>query len=446
MTRPLRPHPKGWPVVTLEPSPDAGFVLLAASGSTPDTGAAECWGGSIPWLTPKEVASRPSFRYVVGSERTISLPGLKQAGRLWEPGSVMLTKRAPVGVPVINRVAMATNQGFLNFTCGVKLMPEYLYWWLLANTPYLEAVANGSTYPELYVGDLFELEMPVPTLLAQQGIAYALGIIDDKIELNRRLSKTLEAMARMLFRSWFVDFDPVRAKAEGRDAGLPQVLADLFPNSFEDSDLGEIPRGWNVRPLRDLTSYFSRGIGPAYIKSGGICVLNQKCLRDQRIDFSIARRHNQAKRPTGERLLHRLDVLVNSTGVGTLGRAAQVWHLPEPSIVDSHMTVLRAAPDVDPWFFGVGLTGREAELEALGEGSTGQTELSRGRLGDLLCLVPPNEVQKQFGLAASQLLERLSSAQRESATLAALRDTLLPKLISGELRVKNLERLVAEVA
>jgi len=297
---------------------------------------------------------------------------------------------------------------------------------------------HGSTVDRIPLIDMASFPIAVPASIDEQrAIAHILGTLDDKIELNRRMNETLEAMARALFKSWFVDFDPVRAKAEGRDPGMPQPLAVLFPDSFDYSELGEIPRGWEVRPLRDLTGYLSRGIGPDYIESGGVCVLNQKCIRDRRIDFSKARRHDEFKKPTNERLLRRLDVLVNSTGVGTLGRAAQVWHLPEPSIVDSHVTVLRAALEVDPWFFGIGLTGREAEIEALGEGSTGQTELSRVRLGDLLCLSPPNEVRKQFGVAASQLLERLSSAQQESTTLAALRDALLPKLISGELRVED---------
>ena len=90
----------------------------------------------------------------------------------------------------------------------------------------------------------------MPPLDEQRAIAHILGTLDDKIELNRRMNETLEAMARALFKSWFVDFDPVRAKAEGRDPGLPQPLADLFPDSFEDSELGEIPKGWQVRRVR----------------------------------------------------------------------------------------------------------------------------------------------------------------------------------------------------
>src|SRR5437899_2121604 len=115
MTRPYRSHLRGWQVLTLEPNQEGQVILEAASGSTPDTVNAECWGGSIPWLTPKEVTDDYTYRYIEATERAITAVGLRQAGRLWPLNTVMLTKRAPVGVPVINRVAMATNQGFLNF-------------------------------------------------------------------------------------------------------------------------------------------------------------------------------------------------------------------------------------------------------------------------------------------------------------------------------------------
>ncbi len=304
----------------------------------------------------------------------------------------------------------------------------------------IEKVVVGSTQKTISLKSISELQIPIPPPDELEAIAAVHGALDDKIELNQRINETLEAMARALFQSWFVDFDPVRAKAEGRNPGLPQHFADLFPDSFEDSELGEIPRGWEVKPIRDLTCYLSRGISPSYLEDGGICVLNQKCIRDRRIDFAKARRHDLDKKAVDGRLLSRLDVLVNSTGVGTLGRAAQLWNLHEPAIVDSHVSVLRAAPGVDPWFLGVGLTGRESEIEALGEGSTGQTELSRVRLGELACVVPPTKLQHQFGSVAEQLFGRLATSQEESVTLATLRDTLLPKLISGELRVKDAER------
>src|SRR5712691_2194921 len=116
----------------------------------------------------------------------------------------------------------------------------------------LISVATGSVQQNLNITSVHGLDIPVPPLPDQRSIAHILSTLDDKIELNRRMNETLEAMARALFKSWFVDFDPVRAKAEGRDPGLPQPISDLFPNRFEDSDLGEIPEGWEAKTWRDL--------------------------------------------------------------------------------------------------------------------------------------------------------------------------------------------------
>lgn len=425
-----------WTVLPLEDCMDA---VIDYRGKTPEKTAF-----GIPLITAKVVKGgrieTPDEFIAVNDYAAWMRRGIPKAG------DVVITTEAPLGEVAqlgTERVALAQrlialrgktgllDNGFLKFLMQGEDVQEQL-----------RARASGTTVLGIKQSELRKVLLKLPRLSEQRAIAHILGTLDDKIELNRRMNETLEAMARALFKSWFVDFDPVRAKAEGRDPGFPKPLADLFPARLVDSEIGEIPEGWDVRPLRDLAEYLSRGIGPAYIESGGVCVLNQKCIRDQHIDFSKARRHDQSKKPADGRLLRRLDVLVNSTGVGTLGRAAQLWHLPEPAIVDSHVTVVRAAQGVDPWFLGIGVTGREAEIEALGEGSTGQTELSRIRLGDLTCLAPPKEVQKQFGFTASQLLERMSNGQQECNTAAAIRDALLPKLISGELRVQDAERFI----
>ena len=127
--------------------------------------------------------------------------------------------------------------------------------------------------------------------------------------------------------------------------------------------------------------------------------------------------------------------------MGTLGRVAQVWHLPEVSIVDSHVTVVRAAAGIDPLFLGINLIGREAEIDRLGEGSTGQTELSRTRLGELEIVTPPFDLQKAFGATVSPLLTRIIENDNQSRTLATLRDTLLPKLLSGEMSVAGIQSI-----
>ncbi len=326
-----------------------------------------------------------------------------------------------------------------------RVDPAFFYY-ALAQFNFAD-IAHGTALPYLTVASLSTLELACPPLAEQRAIARILGALDDKIELNRKMNATLEAMARALFKSWFVDFDPVRAKAEGRaPSGMAAETAKLFPSEFVDTEFGKIPRGWTTAELRDLTSYLGRGLGPAYLESGGVCVINQKCIRDRRVHFSKARRHDPSRKSVEGRFIEKLDVLVNSTGVGTLGRVAQIWSLPEPTVVDSHVTIVRAAHSTDPWYLGTLLLGRETEIEALGEGSTGQTELSRVRLGALACVVPPLALQHQFGALAAVMYAKLAANQTEADGLARLRDDLLPRLLSGELPVNAAERAVEEFA
>jgi len=319
---------------------------------------------------------------------------------------------------------------------------DSLFLYYLFNSPYgayvLQTIRRQVAVSGITGTDLVELPVPLPPLAEQKAIAAVLGALDDKIELNRRMNATLDAMARALFQSWFVDFDPVRAKMDGQEpVGMDQSTADLFPGSFQDSEVGHIPKGWTVRALSNHACCLNRGFGPSYLEQGGVCVLNQKCVREHRVDYSKSRRHDPVKKPINGRGLQIYDVLVNSTGTGTLGRVAQVFHVPEETIVDSHVTVIRAAADTDALFLGINLTSREAEIEELGEGSTGQTELSRPRLGELTIIAPPLDLQKAFGATVRPLLMRISENESQSRSLATVRDTLLPKLLSGELRVRE---------
>jgi restriction endonuclease S subunit len=171
MASPFLNCPAHWYRGTLEPFPMAGLIDAVESGGTPSTSDEHNWDGLIPWLTPKEVTGLDDSIYVSKTERTITPQGLSSsAAKVMPTGTVMLTKRAPVGAVVINALPMATNQGFLNFQCGYRLRPLYLAYWFKANRPYLDAVANGSTYPELYKGDLFEFEIAVPSIEEQDAI------------------------------------------------------------------------------------------------------------------------------------------------------------------------------------------------------------------------------------------------------------------------------------
>lgn len=369
------------------------------------------------------------------------------------PGDVLLSHKGTVGkvalVPLDAPAFVCSPQTtFWRTLEECRIDRTYLYVFLRSKR-FQDQLATraGETDMAPYVSLTSQrgLSVVLPPIEEQRAIAHVLGTLDDKIELNRRMNETLEAMSQAIFKSWFIDFDPVRAKASGeppesicRRLRLTPDILSLFPDRLVDSELGEIPEGWAVKPLSQITTYLNRGISPKYIESGGVLVLNQKCVRDGRVDASKARRHDPTQRSVAGRLLEAGDLLVNSTGVGTLGRVAQVLALDELTIVDSHVTVVRADPQQVSWnYLGVALLDRESEIEGLGEGSTGQTELSRVRLGGLKLLVPPEALRKHFDEAVLPLRLQTKRSDEQALTLASIRDAFLPKLLSGEIRVSH---------
>lgn len=318
---------------------------------------------------------------------------------------------------------------------------RYLLYALLGSD--ISSYLTGAVMPKLTQGNLNRILLPCPPRQTQEAIVSVLGMLDDRIALLRETNATLEAIAQALFKSWFVDFDPVRAKSQGLPpAGMDEATAALFPDGFQESALGPLPMTWATSKLGDETAYLNRGISPKYLETGGVQVLNQKCVRDFAVDQAKARRHDTSQRSIAGRELHVGDVLVNSTGVGTLGRVAQVLALNETTIVDSHVTVVRAGRRLTWNYLGLALMRRQSEIEGLGEGSTGQTELSRGKLAQLEFIVPPETVLRAFDAVTVPLRSKMSANSQRAQTLATLRDTLLPRLISGQLR---LPEAVAEV-
>lgn len=198
MTGPLFQYAEVFRTSTLEPNPNGSVIQEVTSGGTPSTAVEGYWGGTIPWLTPKEVCEDKDKMFFSKTERFITQDGLKNSGaKLLPTETVMLTKRAPVGEVAINAVPMANNQGFLSFRCGKDLDPLYLYFWFKANKPYLEVVANGSTYPELYVGDLFEFVIGYPSIEEQKRVVKLLLSLSLAISLGSALEST-SAEARLI--------------------------------------------------------------------------------------------------------------------------------------------------------------------------------------------------------------------------------------------------------
>ena len=303
--------------------------------------------------------------------------------------------------------------------------------------------------------DLVDVELPLPPLAEQRAIAHILATLDDKIELNRRMNETLEAVARAIFKSWFVDFDPVRAKAEGRDTGLPRHIADLFPDRFEPSELGEIPAGWEATSLGRLATV-DRGLsykGKFLADDSGHLMINLGCFIGHG-KFAAER----IKRYTGDfkerHLVTPGDLVVANTDMTqkrvVLGSPAIVPDLFDEAelLFTHHVFALRFSRETRRWRGYVYFALLRPEFREIAEGyATGTTVLALPKDGLLnypVCL-PGEAVREQFDAMVGRLLDRKRCTIIESGALAELRDVLLPKLISGEVRVKDAERFTKEV-
>ena len=246
-----------------------GSVVDLLSGGTPSKRRADYWNGTFPWVSAKDMKQ---FR-LPDTEDHLTEEGVANGTRIAPRGSVLLLTR---GMTLLNDIPVCVIQRPMAFNQDVKALrpteavdDEFLPYLILGNKHRLLRMVDlaGHGTGRLNSEELRALDFPLPPLEEQRAIARVLGALDDRIELNRRMSETLEEMARALFRSWFVDFDPVRAKAEGRPSGLPPDLDALFPASFEASELGEIPAGWEVKALGDVIdvtvrrrSYRERGV------------------------------------------------------------------------------------------------------------------------------------------------------------------------------------------
>lgn len=219
---------------------------------------------------------------------------------------------------------------------------------------------------------------------------------------------------------------------------LQQALA-IYKAWFCDYVLSDevLPESWHITTIGALSSLVTRGIAPKYDDSSNQIVLNQKCIRDHTIDVSLARRHLPKK--INEKWISKGDLLINSTGTGTLGRVAQVWFDANNMTVDSHVTIVRPKAPILQRYIGFWGLSHESEIEAQHTGSTGQTELPRDRVKAMELPLPDEDTLSKFNELVIPMTDAVISNQKENARLSQLRDTLLPKLMSGEIDVSELE-------
>ena len=297
--------------------------------------------------------------------------------------------------------------------------------------------SDKAAVPGLNRNHMHEEPVRIPTDVGEQrAIAHILGTLDDKIELNRRMNETLEAMARALFKSWFVDFDPVRAKMEGRGTGLPQDIANLFPDRLVDSEMGETPEGWQVSSLGDVVALRRKGIDPAREPSDtpyiGLADMPRGsiALTEWGEAGSVFSRKSAFK--AGDILFGKLRPYFHKVGIA-----------PVDGLCSTDIVVLVARKP--KWSaFVLACVSSSAFVAHTSQTATG-TKMPRTSWRAMrryeLCR-PTDTIASEFQRIVSRMLRRIVGNIHESRTLAALRDTLLPQLISGELRVHAAEQLL----
>ena len=407
-------------------------VARLETGHTPSRRHPEYWGGDIPWVGVKDATPNHGRVIHETEENTNALGIANSSARVLPAGTVCLSRTASVGYVVVMGRPMATSQDFVNWVCSEDLDPRFLKYVLMAERDALLRFAHGTTHQTIYFPEVKAFHIAMPEIEEQRAIASVLGALDDKIELNRRMSETLEALARAIFTSWFVDFDPVRARAEGRQpVGMDAETASLFPDSFEDSPLGPIPSGWYAGELGDVVAMNRRSRLPNY-PHGEIEYVDIASVKQGRLEGSttmpVEDAPSRARRLVGDgdiiwscvrpnrRSYLRIDSpaenLVVSTGFVVL----------TPTVVPSSYLYLAATTDdfVD-------------YLTANADGSA-YPAVRPEHFDRAPVLIPDDRVLEAFDQIAKPLLRRMSAGERESRTLAATRDALLPKLISGELR------------
>jgi type I restriction enzyme, S subunit len=393
--------------------------------------------GQIDLTSLRTITKALSQQY----KRTILRGGELVVSLVGEPGEVAIVPHSLAGANINRAVGLVrlrrdVNAAFVKYFLRSEVGHRSIF-----------SLSLGSVQQVVNLSDLRRVLVPRPGRMVEDAIAHILGTLDDKIELNRRMNETLEAMALALFKSWFVDFDPVRAKTDGRDPSLSKPLADLFPDSFEDSELGEIPKGWQVKTIEQVAVRVGMGPFGSSIKvdsfvADGVPVISGQHLRglmmeDNTFNF-VSDEHAERLRAAN---VQRGDVVF--THAGNIG---QVAFIPESSRYDRYVISQRQfflrcdRTQISPSFVALFFRSPEGRHRLLSNASSsGVPSIARPvtYLRSIPLTIPPSALMRAFDRMVQPLFARFKRNLEEAGTHATLRDALLPKLVSGELRVSG---------
>jgi type I restriction enzyme S subunit len=363
------------------------------------------------------------------------------------PGDLLFTQRGTLGqvaiVPPSPYQKYLISQSQMKLTVNEEIVDSLFMYYLFTSEEqqsYIQANAIQAGVPHTNLGILKNTPVQIPPLPIQKAIAQVLGKLDDRIELCRRTNETLESTARALFKDWFIDFGPVRAKLEGRDPYLSADVWSLFPDRLVDSDLGEIPDSWTCATLKDLTVKIGSGSTPrggseVYIDSGISLIRSQNVYDSNFVWDGLAYITYSAAEQLKNVTLELEDVLINITGASIL-RTCVVEPATLPARVNQHVAIIRAKPEIPSRYLHLHLLQKSTKDFLMGMNAGASREaVTKAHLESTPIIRPSDKVLAEFKNSTAPLFNQIQQSNDSIRMLSSLRDNLLPKLLSGELSI-----------
>ena len=372
----------------------------------------------VPFYRSKEIIESDGGK-VIENPLYISVDKyneIKEKFGVPQTGDMLLTSVGTIGISYIikKKDCFYFKDGnltwFRNFREGLN--SKYLYYWIKSSegTGILYNTTIGSSQKALTISALKNIKVSLPPRSVQDKIVEVVSAYDDLIENNQKQIKLLEEAAQRLYKEWFVDL--------------------RFPGHENTKIVDGVPEGWSKSTVSEVSAILRRGISPKYNEKARGIVINQKCIRQTIVSYDEAR--TQEKKYPDELKMMESDILICSTGAGTLGRIGQIFEAKENVTLDSHVTLIRANERVGQQYLFWSLKMQQDYLMSAGKGSTNQLELSRETIGNCEILVPERKIAEQAEKNFVAIHNKMKECSMQIARLREARDLLLPNLMSGE--------------
>lgn len=401
-------------------------IADVVGGGTPSTKVPQYYGGNIPWLTPKDLTNYTN-RFIARGERNITKEGLSNSSaRMVPKHTILLTSRAPIGYMAIAANDVCTNQGFKSIVVNPQKADfNFVFYLLKANMEYIKSYGTGTTFAEISASVVKNLKFKLPDLPTQTAIAEILSSLDDKIELNNKINQELENLAQTLFKQWFIDFEFPNENGEPYKSSGGEMV---------ESELGEIPKGWEVKPITDFIEVKDGTHDSPKQCENGHYLITSKHLKNSFIDFDSAYKiSNEDFVNVNKRSkVDKHDILI--TMIGTVGNLYYVGNEPNYAIKNIGLFKSSSNKTFSIYLYEYLKSSFISEYYRVRLAGSTQQYLTLKALRETP-IIYNEKVVSEFVVAIKEMRHTIINNSNENKELTNLRDTLLPKLISGELEV-----------